>query len=44
MPGGLVSDQPTRGLTVIDNPDGTQTIHATATLQAVVTTEPEEAG
>ena len=45
MPGGLVSDQPQpEGVTVVDNPDGTQTIYATATLQAVVTTEPEEAG
>ena len=34
-------DQP---VTVVENGDGTQTIYATANLQAAVTTEPEGDG
>jgi len=44
MPGGSVSEQPPEGVTVTDNPDGTQTVHARAVLQAAVTTEPEGDG
>ena len=46
MPGGSVSEQPEgdQPVTVTDNPDGTQTVHARATLQAAVTTEPEGDG
>jgi hypothetical protein len=37
------SDQPPdEGVTVTDNPDGSQTVHARAVLQAAVTTGNEE--
>ena len=39
MPGGSVSEQPEGDQPVtVDNGDGTQTIYATATLEAAVTT------
>jgi hypothetical protein len=44
MPGGSVSEQPPEQPEITDNPDGTQTVHARATLQAAVTTEPEGDG
>ena len=47
MPGDHVSEQPEGdqppGVTVVDNPDGiTQTIYATANLEAAVTTGNDE--
>lgn len=37
-----MSDQPPEGVVVVDNEDGTQTVHASAVLHATVATEPDE--